>query len=216
MPHVAVMATFRYIRLQEVDRPTETQNTLLHPFGETGLRRLSLVGAQEAKPWKCFLYCNGLMDHIYVCQNGTSCSNWYKKPTHFSGTLDAFVKITRHEGLRSLWSGLPPTLAAMFLFLLEVLPDVRGRKNLEQLSLVFPVVFNCNVCVIVGAVTVISPLELVRTKMQSRKLTYSELQVCIRSAVAQGGLLSLWRGWGPTVLRDVPFSGEIHWHLELH
>lgn len=64
------------------------------------------------------------------------------------------------------------------------------------------------VCVAVGAVTVISPLELVRTKMQSRRLPYSELRVCIRSAVAQDGLLSLWRGWGPTVLRDVPFSGE--------
>lgn len=36
---------------------------------------------------KCFLYCNGLMDHIYVCQNGTSCSSWYRTPTHFSGTL---------------------------------------------------------------------------------------------------------------------------------
>lgn len=64
------------------------------------------------------------------------------------------------------------------------------------------------VCVAVGAVTVISPLELVRTKMQSRRLPYSELRACIRSAVAQDGLLSLWRGWGPTVLRDVPFSGE--------
>ena len=70
-----------------------------------------------------------------------------------------------------------------------------------------------NVCVCVcvcavGAVTVISPLELVRTKMQSRRQPYSELLVCIRSAVSQDGLLSLWRGWGPTVLRDVPFSGE--------
>lgn len=100
---------------------------------------------------KCFLYCNGLMDHLYVCQNGNGCSAWYKAPGHFTGTLvrapgtagaspsqrgvrvfagglfvlfppvtpvpgallspqDAFVKITRNEGLRSLWSGLPPTL----------------------------------------------------------------------------------------------------------
>lgn len=59
----------------------------------------------------------------------------------------------------------------------------------------------------VGAVTVISPLELVRTKMQSRRRPYSELLACIRSAVSQDGVLSLWRGWGPTVLRDVPFSG---------
>lgn len=59
----------------------------------------------------------------------------------------------------------------------------------------------------VGAVTLISPLELIRTKMQSRQLSYRELRVCIQSAVAQDGWLSLWRGWGPTVLRDVPFSG---------
>lgn len=64
------------------------------------------------------------------------------------------------------------------------------------------------VCVAVGAVTVISPLELVRTKIQSRRRPYSELLACIRSAVAQDGVLSLWRGWGPTILRDVPFSGE--------
>lgn len=61
--------------------------------------------------------------------------------------------------------------------------------------------------VAVGAVTVISPLELIRTKMQSRQLSYRELGVCIQSSVAQGGWLSLWRGWGPTILRDVPFSG---------
>lgn len=65
----------------------------------------------------------------------------------------------------------------------------------------------CVPSVAVGAVTVISPLELIRTKMQSRQLSYRELRICIQSAVAQDGWLSLWRGWGPTVLRDVPFSG---------
>ncbi|KAL0197849.1 hypothetical protein M9458_006389, partial [Cirrhinus mrigala] len=52
------------------------------------------------------------------------------------------------------------------------------------------------------------PLELVRTKMH-------ELMVCIRSAVAQDGWLSLWRGWGPTVLRDVPFSALYWFNYEL-
>lgn len=72
----------------------------------------------------------------------------------------------------------------------------------------------------VGAVTVISPLELIRTKMQSRQLSYRELGLCIQSAVAQDGWMSLWRGWGPTVLRDVPFSGTAavgragQWHWE--
>lgn len=38
-------------------------------------------------PGKCFLYCNGLMDHLYVCQNGNGCTAWYKAHTHFTGTL---------------------------------------------------------------------------------------------------------------------------------
>lgn len=35
-------------------------------------------------PGKCFVYCNGLMDHVCVCENGKV---WYKAPGHFSGTL---------------------------------------------------------------------------------------------------------------------------------
>ncbi|KAM6905645.1 mitochondrial glutathione transporter SLC25A39 isoform 2-T2 [Xenentodon cancila] len=167
---------------------------------------------------KCFLYCNGLMDHIYVCQNATSCTSWCKKPTHFSGTLDAFVKITRHEGVRSLWSGLPPTLVmavpatVIYFTCYDQLRDfLRFGVGLHGSH----VPLLAGALARLGAVTVISPLELVRTKMQSRRLTYHELQVCIRSAVAQGGLLSLWRGWGPTVLRDVPFSALYWFNYEL-
>ncbi|KAG8508438.1 Solute carrier family 25 member 40 [Galemys pyrenaicus] len=57
---------------------------------------------------KCFVYSNGLMDHLCVCEEGNKA--WYKKPGHFQGTLDAFLKIIRNEGIKSLWSGLPPTL----------------------------------------------------------------------------------------------------------
>ncbi|XP_061568666.1 probable mitochondrial glutathione transporter SLC25A39 isoform X1 [Cololabis saira] len=176
------------------------------------------AGVSRPSKWKCFLYCNGLMDHIYVCQNGTSCSSWYKKPTHFSGTLDAFVKITRHEGVRSLWSGLPPTLVmavpatVIYFTCYDQLRDfLRFGVGLHGSH----VPLLAGALARLGAVTVISPLELVRTKMQARRLSYRELQVCIRSAVAQDGLLSLWRGWGPTVLRDVPFSALYWFNYEL-
>ncbi|EEC10321.1 carrier protein CGI-69, putative, partial [Ixodes scapularis] len=71
---------------------------------------------------KCFLYCNGLMEHMCYCLNGNGNGNghnmhsmasggqWYKRPGHFNGTFDAFIKIARNEGITSLWSGLPPTL----------------------------------------------------------------------------------------------------------
>lgn len=67
------------------------------------------------------------------------------------------------------------------------------------------------IIVSVGSATVISPLELIRTKLQSQKQSYRELTDCIRSAVETEGWLSLWRGLGPTLLRDVPFSA-MYWY----
>ncbi|NXQ28837.1 S2539 protein, partial [Alaudala cheleensis] len=169
---------------------------------------------------KCFLYCNGLMDHLYVCQNGNGCTAWYKAPGHFTGTLDAFVKITRHEGIRSLWSGLPPTLVmavpatVIYFTTYDQLRDyLHTRMGMGSWSHYIPLL--AGALARLGAVTVISPLELIRTKMQSQQLSYRELRVCIQSAVAQDGWLSLWRGWGPTVLRDVPFSALYWFNYEL-
>lgn len=62
----------------------------------------------------------------------------------------------------------------------------------------------------VGAVTVISPLELIRTKMQSKKFSYEELHRFVSTKVSEDGWISLWRGWAPTILRDVPFSGRTY------
>lgn len=63
--------------------------------------------------------------------------------------------------------------------------------------------------VLVGAVTVISPLELIRTKMQSKKFSYKELHRFVSMKVSEDGWISLWKGWAPTILRDVPFSGGV-------
>lgn len=162
---------------------------------------------------KCFVYCNGLMDHICVCENGNSRA-WYKAPSHFSGTVDAFIKIIHHEGFKSLWSGLPPTLvmavpATVIYFTcydqLCALLRVRMGDHAQEAPLLAGAIAR------VGSATVISPLELIRTKMQSQKQSYTELTHCIRSAVQAEGWVSLWRGLGPTLLRDVPFSA-MYWY----
>ena len=60
----------------------------------------------------CFVFQNGLMDHVCTCFNGNQ--SWYNRKIpggRYTGSIDAFVKIIRYEGITSLWSGLPPTLA---------------------------------------------------------------------------------------------------------
>jgi solute carrier family 25 protein 39/40 len=64
--------------------------------------------------------------------------------------------------------------------------------------------------------SLVSPLELVRTRLQSTPTypgtphTMQSVLDGIRSMVATDGARSLWRGLGPTLWRDVPFSG-IYW-----
>ncbi|XP_014668837.1 PREDICTED: solute carrier family 25 member 40-like [Priapulus caudatus] len=140
------------------------------------------------------------------------------EPVHvvkFGGTADAFVKIARHEGVQALWSGLPPTLvmavpATMIYFTsYDNLRDLFYRCFGVQ-SYNLALVMSAGALARVIAVTVISPLELVRTKMQSEQLSYKEIGAAIRKSVSNGGILSLWRGLSPTLLRDVPFSA-IYW-----
>ena len=128
----------------------------------------------------------------------------------FSGTMDAFFKLAQQEGIRSWWNGLSPTL------LMAIPATVIYYTVYDQLKMTFgfvPGERNIKAPMLAGvigrtlAVTAICPIELIRTKLQSRKdYRYTELVSVIRSAVAQNGVLSLWRGLSPMLFRDVPFS----------
>jgi len=183
---------------------------------------------------KCFLYCNGLMEHLCYCVNGNSAGHthglnagqvdprrvkWYKRPIpgQFTGTLDAMIKISRSEGIMSLWSGLPPTLlmaipATVVYFTVydRLRADLWTWHGSTYQPLWVPIL--CGATARCTAAMAISPLEMIRTKMQSKKLSYSEVGVAVKQLVKHEGFLSLWRGLGPTLLRDVPFS-SIYWAI---
>ena len=64
----------------------------------------------------------------------------------------------------------------------------------------------------VGVAIVSSPVELLKTRMQSGEAEHSTLSKAlsgVRTLIRENGFLSLWRGIGPTLLRDVPFSGKM-------
>ena len=58
------------------------------------------------------------------------------------------------------------------------------------------------------AVLVTSPLELIRTKKMSEKVSYSQLLNMLKGSIESDGLRSLWRGLIPTIWRDLPFSSK--------
>jgi len=176
---------------------------------------------------KCFLYSNGITDHVYLRLNGdpppaalhTSeeiCNcKWYNRPKYFNGTVDAFVKISRVEGVRSLWSGLTPGLAlalpttVLYLTSYEQLKSaLRGTAGSgdSSVSLVAGGLSRVLAC------AVVAPLELVRTKMQSQKMAFYEVQTAVSKTVQAEGVTSLWKGFTATIMRDVPFSA-IYWPL---
>lgn len=176
---------------------------------------------------KCFLYSNGIMDHLLWKTNGDPpvalhtakeiCNcKWYNRPKYFNGTFDAFVKIAKVEGITSLWSGLSPTLV------LAVPATVIYFTTYEQLKAKIvksssnPAKYATMISLTSGglarmvAVAVVSPLELIRTKMQAQKMAFTEVKTAVAVTLKVEGLTGLWKGVGATLLRDVPFSA-VYW-----
>ena len=198
--------------------------TLMTPL-DVVKTRLQAQDRLHAK--KCFLYSNGIMDHLCPRVNGDPpptalhtpeeiCNcKWYNRPKYFNGTADAIIKISRVEGVRSLWSGLSPTLA------LALPTTVFYFTSYEQLKHTFTDWYphpenKTAISTAAGGIAriiacaAVAPVELVRTKMQSQKMAFFEVRKAVAKTVGKEGIFSLWKGFTATMMRDVPFSA-IYW-----
>jgi len=132
---------------------------------------------------------------------------------YYTGTLDTLSKIIRAEGFRVLWSGFTPTL---FVSIPTVIIYFISYMNAKELlgynerspNPILPVI--AGVCSRILVVTTVSPLELIRTKIQSEKVPYRQLFRLVRTALSEEGPRALWKGLSSTLWRDIPFS-MIYW-----
>lgn len=188
-------------------------SALVTPFDVVKIR--IQAAATNVQCPKCMVYFNGLMDHVCLAHcKPMSPLRRYKLNGNGGSAVRSLLKIVRHEGPFALWSGLPPTLIMAIpstviyftaydnlKFILGYTPPPPGTFNSS-----FLLPFVAGGSARLASVTVISPLELIRTKMQSQKLSYKQIGSAVREAISQGGIRSLWSGWVSTLLRDVPFS----------
>lgn len=141
------------------------------------------------------------------------------KTEQVNGFYDAVRHVWRAEGLRGLWKGagtslvigVPSSTAYILTYdhlLNSVLPTILPAGSIVPLS--------AGIIARSAITSLVSPLELIRTNLQSTPLspnnphTLRSVLTSIRELVQRNGVLFMWRGLGPTLWRDVPFSG-IYW-----
>ncbi|KAG5366810.1 Mitochondrial carrier protein [Yarrowia sp. B02] len=144
------------------------------------------------------------------------CAVEHAKQMRFSGTWQGMRTIYKYEGIQALWRGLSLTL--MMAAPSTVLYFI-GYEYLRDWSPIKSDVINPLVCGSLArtlSATVISPMELFRTRLQSypfessSHLAFQKTLAGMKTMVAQDGYQSLWRGLVLTLWRDVPFSG-VYW-----
>ena len=156
----------------------------------------------------CYVMDCMCLDGVTVCT--VTADGTHIPRVRFNGTLDGLIKIAKLEGLQSWWKGLSPTLlmavpmTVIYYTGYDQLKQTFGFRS-GQRNYLAPALAGSIARTI--AVSAVCPIELIRTKLQSRQgYGYRELMSVVRNAVRQNGVLSLWRGLSPMLLRDVPFS----------
>ena len=138
-------------------------------------------------------------------------------PRSNSNSMHAiFRSVIQKEGAGALWDGLRP---ALLLSSINVVLYMIAYDELSKDILPNSMGWNAGVSTVVagglsraGAGLIVSPLELIRTQMQSSsELAKKGILRGMKSMVQKDGVLSLYRGYSATMWRDVPFS-IIYWY----
>ncbi len=141
----------------------------------------------------------------------------------FNSTLDGLRKIARNEGVSSLWRGLSPTLlmsvpANVIYFTGYDWLRASKRSPINRYVSDAYAPLMAGSLARVAAASVISPVEMFRTRLQATSGSGTGLFRTtlkgLNDMVHAQGYSSLWRGLTLTMWRDVPFSGFYWWGYE--
>ncbi|KAI6657072.1 Solute carrier family 25 member 40-like [Oopsacas minuta] len=155
-------------------------------------------------------FCNRYVQSLCVCVDTCDIYRPVFGKNQFSSTYSMFKIILKETGPKGFWRGLTPTL-------IQSIPQVTTYYTLYQ-KFKHYFTYNSNISSSlvpaiagVGSRTItcfmVAPLELFRTNLQSSP-TFSFRN--IYSSIKVNGYFSLWRGFSPMLVRDMPFTA-IYW-----
>ncbi|KAF5374896.1 hypothetical protein D9758_000221 [Tetrapyrgos nigripes] len=181
--------------------PRPPYNSCCLPSGKPCVRNMSSVARSLSQE-----------ELVCVWENGVF------RTERVNGFFDAVRHVWRAEGIRGLWKGAGTSLV------IGVPSSTSYMLTYDHLlNVVFPPLLPASIVPLASGMvarttisTIASPLELIRTNLQStppsadKPHTLRSILSSIRVLVREQGTRVLWRGLGPTLWRDVPFSG-IYW-----
>lgn len=121
--------------------------------------------------------------------------------------------IVSDEGVKTLWRGatlqLVQSIPSNVIYFLSY-EHMRDNSPIQHSGILNPLL--CGGLARAFASTIVSPIELVKTRMQSfqGEKSFTIVVRSVHDMVRRSGLRSLWNGVTLTLWRDVPFS-SIYW-----
>lgn len=172
---------------------------------------------------------------LYASPSGAILTLPHAPPAHLTGFWDAVIKIVRHEGIAAMWRGTGPALAmsvpGQVTYMLgydlgrrtafdhapgwayvptSTVAGLRTEEPKLRASYVTVIPLLAGSASRTFVAILVSPLELLRTRLQSSPSSTTVRTILMSMRNDSGGWRSGWRGLAPTLWRDVPFSG-IYW-----
>lgn len=133
----------------------------------------------------------------------------------YTSVVDALARVTREEGLATLWRGTMPTVGrAMVLNVAQLATYDQAKETIIATGIVGDNVGAYTIASAVSAVvatTASIPLDAAKTRVQNMRVVngvpeYTGMIDALRKTVARNGVMSLWRGFTPYFLRLGPHT----------
>lgn len=135
----------------------------------------------------------------------------------YKGTVDCFKKTLRNEGFTGLYKGMgAPLVGIAPIFAISFMGFGIGKKifgpSSEERKMTYAELFLAGAFSGISTTLIMAPGERIKCLLQIQQgagaaQLYAGPVDCAKKLYSQGGITSIYRGAGATLLRDIPASG---------